>query len=289
MALPLLGEDVHDDGAVADFVGVAERLFEALDVMAVERPGVADPELLEERGRLPHLAHGRFGCFQTPLELVAEHRGAVKHLLQPGLLAQVPRVQPQPGQAFTQPGDGGGVGAAVVVEHDDGPTLAVAEVVQALVRHPAGHGAVADDRDHPSAVALVAFLRRRQSLGVAHHGRGVAVLDPVVIGLLPGRVARQAAGLAQVGEARLSAGHDLVDVGLMAGVPQDDVVGGIEDPVEGQGEFDRAEIGAQVTAAGRRHRVDDEIADLHRELVEILIGEVAQVSGTRNGLEHRAS
>ena len=62
----------------------------------------------------------------------------------------------------------------------------------------------------------------------------MAVLDPVVLGLGPGRVARQPAGLAQLVEAVPAAGDDLVDVGLVAGVPQDDVVGRVEHPVQGQ-------------------------------------------------------
>ena len=70
---------------------------------------------------------------------------------------------------------------------------------------------------------------------VAEGGRGVAVLDPVVLGLGARRVAGQPAGLAQGGELVLAAGDQLVDVGLVAGVPQDDVTRGVEDPVERPG------------------------------------------------------
>jgi hypothetical protein len=53
----------------------------------------------------------------------------------------------------------------------------------------------------------------------------VAVLDPVVLGLGAAGVARQAAGPGGAVEPLLAAGDELVDVGLVAGVPQDAVVG----------------------------------------------------------------
>ena len=86
-------------------------------------------------------------------------------------------------------------------------------------------------------------------MGVADDRRGVAVLDPVVLGLGPARVAREAAGLAEVDEVVAAAGDDLVDVGLVAGVPQEDVAGRVEHPVDGERELDGAQVGAQVAAA----------------------------------------
>ena len=70
VALALLGEDVDDDGAV-ELGGVAQGLLDALDVVAVEGAGVADAELLEEGGRLPHLAHGGLGGVEAPGEVLA--------------------------------------------------------------------------------------------------------------------------------------------------------------------------------------------------------------------------
>ena len=62
-----------------------------------------------------------------------------------------------------------------------------------------------------------------EAVGVGERGRGVAVLDPVVLGLGPVRVARHAAGLLERLEAEAAPGEQLVHVGLVAGVPQDDV------------------------------------------------------------------
>jgi hypothetical protein len=48
----------------------------------------------------------------------------------------------------------------------------------------------------------------------------MAVLDVVVPALFAARVARQAVGLPELFEARLTPGDDLVDVCLVAGVPE---------------------------------------------------------------------
>jgi hypothetical protein len=59
----------------------------------------------------------------------------------------------------------------------------VAEVVEPLEGHAAGQRPVADDR-HDAAVVLAPQLERLgEAVGVAEDGRGVAVLDPVVVGL----------------------------------------------------------------------------------------------------------
>ena len=76
----------------------------------------------------------------------------------------------------------------------------------------------------------------------------MAVLDPVVLALRSRRVAGQAPRLAEVDEVVAAAGDDLVDVGLVAGVPQHDVAGRVEHPVDGEGELDGAEVGAEVAA-----------------------------------------
>ena len=90
---------------------------------------------------------------------------------------------------------------------------------------------------------------RGEAVGVAEDRRRVAVLDPVVLGLGPAGVARQPAGLAELVEAVAPAGDELVDVGLVAGVPQDDVAGRVEHPMEGERELDDAEVRSEVPAA----------------------------------------
>ena len=223
--------------------------------MAVERAGVADARA-SRRTPAARTSRGRAArAPSTPRSRCSPTSGtSCSEALEPGPVAHVARVEAQPAEALAQLGHGRGVGAAVVVEDDDGPAAGVAEVVEALERHAAGHRAVADHGDDPPVVDALQLERLGQAVGVAEDGRGVAVLDPVVLGLGPARVARQAAGLAQVVELVAPAGDDLVDVGLVAGVPQDDVAGRVEHPVHGERELDHAEVGAEVTAVGRRRR-----------------------------------
>ena len=106
----------------------------------------------------------------------------------------------------------------------------------------------------------------------------MAVLDPVVLGLGAVRIAGQPAGLAELGKGVAAPGDQLVHVGLVAGVPQQHVPGGVEGPVQGQGELHHAQVGAQV-AAGGGHRVDDELPDLRGQDGQLLGGEGAEVGG----------
>jgi len=46
----------------------------------------------------------------------------------------------------------------------------------------------------------------------------------------------------------LAAGEDLVAVGLMSGVPDELVLGGVEDVVQGDGDIGRTEAGGEVAA-----------------------------------------
>ncbi len=67
--------------------------------------------------------------------------------------------------------------------------------------------------------------------------------------------AREAAALAERPDAVAASGEDLVRVALVADVPDDAVVGGVEDVMQGDREFDDAQPRAEM-AAGDRHGVD---------------------------------
>ena len=211
----------------------------------------------------------------------------MQQAVESGAVAHVAGVQAQPPEALAQLRHGRRVAAAVVVEDDDGAAVGVAEVVQALEGHAAGQGPVTDHR-HDAAVVLGPQLERLgEPVGVAEDGRGVAVLDPVVVGLGPRRVARQAARLPQVVELVAAAGDHLVDVGLVAGVPQQDVAGRVEHPVHGEGQLDHTQVGAQVTVVGL-DGPHDLVAHLAGELVELLVGEPTEVCRVVDRLEEHA-
>ena len=265
ISLALGGEDVDHDRAV-ELGGVAQRLLEARDVVAVEGTAVTDAEGLEEDRRLEHLAQAGPGAGEAPGDVLADHGDLADDLLGPATLAEVAGVEAQARHAGRQAPDGGGVRPPVVVQDDDGATAGVAQVVQRFVGHAAGQGTVADHRDHVVALGDLALasgclgvlLRREgQTMGIAHDRRRVAVLDPVVLGLVA-RVAGQVA--AQWSCSNSCRPVTLVHVGEVAGVPEDLVGGRIEHPVERQGELD-AEVGADAAAAGAGDGTHDEVPD----------------------------
>ena len=139
----------------------------------------------------------------------------------------------------------------------------MAEIAETLEGHAASHGAVADHR-HDASTGIGGLEGRGEPVGVAQDGRCVGVLDPVVLGLAAVRVAGQAAALAQVGEVACSAGEDLVHVRLVAGVPEDEVMGRPEDSVQRDRELDGTEIRSEM-ATVVVHRVDDQLASGRRD------------------------
>ena len=154
----------------------------------------------------------------------------------------------------------------------------MAEVVQCLIGHTAGHGAVADDGDDVPVGLAGRLHRLGQTVGVAEDRGRVAVFDPVVLTLASVRIARKTARLAKLREPGRAAGDNLVDVGLVAGVPQQDVPRRVEHPVQGEGQFDHTQVGTQVSGV-HAHGAHNEFAHLHRQAFKLGIGETSEIVG----------
>ena len=73
-------------------------------------------------------------------------------------------------------------------------------------------------------------------------------------------------------------------VGLVAGVEDDGIARRVEDPVQGHGEFDDAEVGAEVTT-GARDLGDEEGADLVGQGRDVAGRQGAQVRGFVDALQ----
>jgi hypothetical protein len=80
-------------------------------------------------------------------------------------------------------------------------------------------------------------------------------------------------------------GEHLVHVGLVAGVPHDQVVGRVEDAVQGDGELDDAEVRPEVTTdlGDRRH---DRLSELSGQLWQLGRRQRAQVGRLVDPLQH---
>jgi hypothetical protein len=194
VAAALLGEDVDDDRALRrQLDGVAEGVLERLDVVTVDRTDVPDAERLEERRWLEELADAAFTASIArsawvpttgrPCRNSSRRRwrrtytglsrmsvstfvGEPCRSSLSGMLGCSTSSRPTVPQVRHRRR----VAAAVVVEHDDDPTLRVAEVVERLVGHAAGHRPVADDGDDVAVVV---------DAGVAGDGHAVRVRQHV--------------------------------------------------------------------------------------------------------------
>ena len=79
-------------------------------------------------------------------------------------------------------------------------------------------------------------------------------------------------------------GEDLVPVGLVPHVPHQLIVWGVEHVVQGHGELHHAQAGAEVPAL-HAHHIDDEIAELVAHLLQLVLGQLAQIVWQPDALE----
>jgi hypothetical protein len=266
---------VHDHRA-AEAARETQRVLDRADVVPVDRAEVLEAEVFEHALRLQHVLQAALHAVQRPVDRLAHHRGAAQCVLH---LAEHPLVagtQSQSGQVVGEPAGGRRVRAAVVVDDDDHRAVGPGDVVQRLPAHAAGQRAVADHGDHrpPLAAHLVGL---GETVGVGQRGRRVRVLDPVVRALGPARVAGQPAALPQRRHLPGTPGEQLVHICLVPDVEQDRLGWRVEHPVQRDGEFDDAQIGAEV-APGPGDRLHQDVADLCSEG-----GEVVGVQGAEVG------
>ena len=89
---------------------------------------------------------------------------------------------------------------------------------------------------------------------------------------------------AQAAHRRTAPGQYLVRIGLVADIPHQPVFRRVEDVVQRDGQFHRAEIGGKMPA-GLAHRFDQEGAQFVRQLRQLLALQFAQVVRGVDGFE----
>ena len=135
---------------------------------------------------------------------------------------------------------------AVVVENDEDIGFGDTGVVEGFESLTTGHGAVADDGDMlPLGVALQCGSGGHAE-GSTDGGGAVASAKGVERRLVDAGETAETAIRAYGWEKVATTGDDFVSVGLMADIPDELVVGSIEDVVEGEGEFDSAKGGGEM-------------------------------------------
>ncbi len=271
-------DGVDDDRSAVGLRAAQCRLHGRL-IVPVDRAEVLDPEVGEHHLRADGVLQPGFHAVQHGVRGRADHRDVPDDAATRVERAFVSRLQTQGGQMIGETADGRRVGPAVVVDDDDqGAILSGRDVVEGLPAHAAGEGAVADDRDDVPVRPAGESEGLGESVRVRQGRRGVGRLHPVVLALGARRVAGQPTVLAQGVEAVGPAGDDLVDVGLVAGVEDHGVGRRLEHAVHGEGQFDHAQVGAEMPTGGG-DLLDQELADLRGQLGRLVEGEGTQIGG----------
>ncbi len=147
--------------------------------MAIDSTGVLEIQCIEDRGWLQDLFDG---VFEPPGELVcglSDERQAAEHLPERPLGLLVPGIEAVVSQCGQrrQAANGGCVGPTVVIDHDDQALrLGHCDVIEGLVGHATGQGAIPDDRHRVTRIPGQGMAE-----GVGKGRGGVAVLDEIVL------------------------------------------------------------------------------------------------------------
>ena len=230
---PLAGDDMDDDPGAGRILRRLARFVEGLrergEVVPVDRAQVGQSEPAEQVGLGVGAAPG-----SRPVDLAAGSSAT----------------RAQVAQVAREPSDRRGVGAGVVVEHHHGARAEVrAQVVERLEAHAPGQRPVPGDGDGDGRLAAET-MGPLDAVSPRDRSGGMGVLDHVVRGFAPVRVAGGPAGAAQPLEVG-AAGEHLVDVRLMAGVEDDRLAGRVELAVQRDRQLHDPEVGAQVPTGAR--------------------------------------
>ena len=171
----------------------------------------------------------------------------------------------------------------IVVQDDNQARIRRAGIVHALERHACAHRAVTD---HSNDVALdtlqVAADCHAEAGG--DRGRGMARTERVEFGLAAFGEAGQTVLLPQGLDTIAAAGQNLVGVGLMADIPDQPVMRRLENVVKRHRQLDDAKAGAKM-AARLRHRTNGRRAKLACQILEVALGQPAQIIDAGNPVE----
>ena len=250
--------------------------------MPVDGAVVTQAQVLEQHARQEQVLDARFHAARE-----LEHVLAADHLDETCRLLVQMFVRRMRGDTVEVAGHGThvlGDGPFVVVEHDDEPFGRLGDVVERLVGDAAGKRRVARHADDVFVAAALVAPRRhaqRRRERRARVPRAVAVVlafraqhEPVEALVLADRLDVPGPALG---------GEHLVNVGLVAHVENELVLGRAEHAVQRDGQFDHAEVRPEVSADARRvglaHHVDQLLADLLGELREVALGQRLQVVG----------
>jgi len=276
VALTLFGQHMDQHRAL-----VLLHLFQGFhqhgQVVAVDRAEVFEPEGFEEHAGGEENLEG-FLQFFGQVQQVLAHGVETPEKSSRGFLETVYEFAGAgAGQEVGQGADVFGNRHFIVVQDHDHVPVHVTGVVHGLVGHTAGHGAVAD-HGQDLVPAPGQITSGGKAGGGGDGGGGVAHIKAVVGRFIPLGKPADAVLPAQGGKTVAPAGQQLVGIGLVPHVPDDLVVGGGEDPVQGNGQLHHPQAGRQVAAvfgAG----FNDHLAQFSRKVGQEAHRQAFQIGG----------
>jgi hypothetical protein len=164
-------------------------------------------------------------------------------------------------------------GPLVIVQDHNQPLGVVGDIVQRLVRNPAGEGRVSSHRDYVLLAARLvagdghAQRRRECRAGVP---RAVAIVRTFGAQHESVQAARRAYGVEPV----LAPGQQLMHIGLVTHVEQEAVARGVKNVVQCDGEFHHSQVRTKMPAVVGKDG-DQPFAYFRRQLFEFRKGELA--------------
>ena len=284
VALALDGVYVEELGAshVFDF---AQHAYKLNDVVAAGRPEVAYVESLEDvllvgQQRLAGVVEAEY----LVAAVLAEYAPVGEAPAEAEAQAVVPRAGVQVEQIFLHAAHGLVYAHVVVVEYDEQVVGGGADVVEPFEGQSATHGSVAYDRHDLALLLAASDGGDGHAEGCGDGVGGVAAGEGVVGALLGSGEGGEAVPLAVGAEGLAASCEYLVAVGLVAHVPDDAVLRGVEHIMERHRHFDRPKAGGEVTRIVRQ-LIDDVPAQFVAYLRQGLQGQTAQVGGAVNVAE----
>ena len=267
--------------------GVRNNVAQAIVVVTVDGADVTEAHLLEDhRG----LAFGRYELHRRGLG--AGHRTArgraerhvPEHVLGEFARARRPRLGAQHRKIRCDRPDVRRDRHLVIVEDHDEVRLQRPGVVDRFISEATGQRAVAND-GHDRFLAATQIARRCHAERGRDRRGGVAGAERIERRLAAHRKARNSAALTQGVDPFRPAGQQFVDVGLVADIPHDLVLVHVQHAVQGQRQFDDAEVRCQVAAVDGAD-LDEDVADFFGKVVDIRAAQATQIRRRSQTFEH---
>ncbi len=213
-----------------------------------------------------------------PLDRIADHGHAGEHFLHFRFQTRIQGIHAHAVQRLGQAANARANRHLIVVEHDNQVLFQPSGVVQCLQDDAGTEGPVAHDR-HRTAV----FLGPYQVIGTTHaqgatrSTTGMARKEQVVRTFGRIGISHEAAADTHGMKVLVAPGEKLVRVDLMTGVPDQSIAAEVEGRVQGQGEFNHAQVGGKMRRPPRCEATQG-LADLGGQLGQFLMRQPLQIA-----------